>query len=443
VHALYTLAVVILAVVLSPWFVYQAVRYRKYVGSLSQRMGHLPLSFNLDGDESIWIHAVSVGEALTARALVADLRERYPRLRLYMSTTTMTGQQVAKTRLQGLDGVFFFPFDVPMFVNRTLRLVRPRLFIMMETEIWPNLLRACRREGVKTLMVNGRISGRSYPRYRLARGFFRRVLADVDRLAMQSDESARRVIDIGADPARVTVTGSLKFDSLELPAAAAAGRGAGRVLRYFRLPPSRIVFIAASTLKGEERAVFDAFAAIRRAHPNALCVIAPRKPERFSEVEAMARGEGLRVARRTELAVDAEPRADLVVLDTIGELAHLFQVATVVFVGGSLVAQGGHNILEPAVHGKPIVYGPHMENFAEISETFLQNHAAIQVQDAAGLTAVLVRLVGDSVERARLGAAARALVEANRGAKARTLDVIAQLLPPPGSRGVVRPFRRV
>jgi 3-deoxy-D-manno-octulosonic-acid transferase len=189
--------------------------------------------------------------------------------------------------------------------------------------------------------------------------------------------------------------------------------------------------------------VFDAFAAIRRAHPNALCVIAPRKPERFSEVEAMARGEGLRVVRRTELAVDAEPRADLVVLDTIGELAHLFQIATVVFVGGSLVAQGGHNILEPAVHGKPIVYGPHMENFAEISETFLQNHAAIQVQDAAGLTAVLVRLVGDSVERARLGAAARALVEANRGAKARTLEVIAQLLPPPGRRGVVRPFRRV
>jgi 3-deoxy-D-manno-octulosonic-acid transferase len=404
----------------------------------------LPLSFNLDGDESIWIHAVSVGEALTARALVADLRERYPGLRIYMSTTTMTGQQVAKTRLQGLDGVFFFPFDVPVFVNRTLRLVRPRIFVMMETEIWPNLLRACRRDGVKTLLVNGRISGRSYPRYKLARGFFRRVLADVDRLAMQSDESARRVIDIGADPARVTVTGSLKFDSLELPAsAAAAGRGAGRVLRYFPMPAARPGFMAASTLKGEERAVLDAFAAIRRAQPNALCVIAPRKPERFAEAEAMARGEGFRVVRRTELAVDAEPRADVVVLDTIGELAHLFQIGTVVFVGGSLVAQGGHNILEPAVHGKPIVYGPHMENFTEISETFLRNHAAIQVRDATELAAVVARLIGDPVERARLGAAARALVEANRGAKARTLEVMAQLLPPPGSRGVVRPFRRV
>ena len=217
VHALYTLAIVVLAVVLSPWFAYQAIRYRKYIGSLSQRMGYLPVTFNLDGDESIWIHAVSVGEALTARALIADLRERYPALRIFLSTTTLTGQQVARTRLQGVDAVFFFPFDLPPFVNRTLRLVRPRLFIMMETEIWPNLLRACRRRGVKTMLVNGRISSRSYPRYKVARGLFRRVLADVDRFCMQSDESARRIVDIGADPARVTVTGSLKFDSLESP----------------------------------------------------------------------------------------------------------------------------------------------------------------------------------------------------------------------------------
>jgi 3-deoxy-D-manno-octulosonic-acid transferase len=441
VHALYTLAVVVLAVVLSPWFLYQAVRYRKYIGSLTQRMGRLPVSFNLDGDESIWIHAVSVGEALTVRALVGDLRERYPGFKIFLSTTTLTGQQIAK-RIQGVDGVFFFPFDLPIFVNRTLRLVRPRLFIMMETEIWPNLLRKCRRQGIRTVLVNGRISLRSYPRYRLARAFFRHVLTDVDRLCMQSDESARRIIDIGADPSRVTVTGSLKFDSLETPAMA-AGRGASRVLRYFRIPPGRPVFMAASTFKGEEAAVLDAFAVVRRASPGALAVIAPRKPERFAEAEALAQAEGLRVVRRSALAVDAEPRADVVILDSMGELAHLFQVATVVFVGGSLVAQGGHNILEPAVHGKPIVYGPHMENFAEISATFLQNQAAIQVQDAAGLIDVVARLMSDPVERARLGAAARALVEANRGAKDRTLKAIAEILPLPGTRGVVRPFRRV
>ena len=441
-HVLYTLAIVVLAVVLSPWFAYQAVRYRKYIGSLAQRMGYLPVSFNLDGDQSIWIHAVSVGEALTARAIIPELRERYPGLRIFVSTTTLTGQQIARTRLSDVDAVFFFPFDLPPFVNRTLRLVQPRLFIMMETEIWPNLLHACRRQGVKTMLVNGRISSRSYPRYRLARGFFRHVLSHVDRFCMQSEGSAGRIIAIGANPAKVIVTGSLKFESLESPAAA-AGRGAGRVLRYFRVPTARPVVIAASTLKGEEAFVLAAFAAVRRSYPNALLIIAPRKPERFGDAESLARAEGYRVVRRTELGVDAEPRADVVILDTIGELAYLFQVASVVFVGGSLVDHGGHNILEPAVHGKPIVFGPYMQNFAEIADTFLASHAAVQVSHPAELAQVLTRLAGDPVERARLGAAARALVEANRGAKPRTLQAIADVLPPPGSRGVVRPFRVV
>jgi len=440
VHLLYTLAILVLAIVLSPWFAYQAIRYRKYVGSAAERMGRLPVSFNLDGDRSIWIHAVSVGEALMARALIPDLRKRYPGLRIFVSTTTMTGQQVARTRLHDVDAVFFFPFDLPVFVNRTLRLVRPRLFIMMETEIWPNLLRACRRQNVRTMLVNGRISNRSYPRYRMARRFFTRVLADVDRMCMQSDESARRIVDIGADPARVIVTGSLKFDSVGSPMA--PGRGAARVLRYFRVPPSRPVFIAASTLKGEEAVVLAAFAAVRRVHPTTLLIMAPRKPERFPEAEAISRAEGLRVVRKSELAVDAEPRADVVILDTIGELTHLFQIATVVFVGGSLVDQGGHNILEPAVYGKPVVFGPYMQNFAEIAATFVDQHAAIQVASASELPGIVLRLIGDPVERARLGAAARALVDANRGATPRTLDAIAALLPPPGSRGVVTPFRR-
>ncbi len=440
-HVFYTLAIVVFAMVLSPWFAYQAVRYRKYVTNLAQRMGYLPVSFNLDGDESIWIHAVSVGEVLTARALLPELRGRYPGLRIFVSTTTLSGQQVALTRLGEADAVFFLPFDLPPFVNRTLRLVRPRLFIMMETEIWPNLLRACRRGGVRTMLVNGRISSRSYPRYKFARRFFKTVLADVDRFCMQSDESARRIVDIGADPARVIVTGSLKFDSLESPAMA-AGRGVNRVLRYFRIPASRTVFIAASTLKGEEAPVLAAFAALRRVQPSALLIIAPRKPERFGDAEALARGEGFRVVRRTELAVDAEPRADVVVLDSIGELAHLFQVATIVFVGGSLVDQGGHNILEPAVHGKPIIFGPFMQNFAEIAETFLRSQAAVQVAGPAELADVVVRFASDPVERARLGAAARALVEANRGAKPRTLEAIFDLLPAPAGRGVVRPFRR-
>ncbi len=438
-YTIYSVLIVLFIAILSPYFLYQALRYRKYIRNLPQRLGYLPLSFNFDAEESIWIQAVSVGEVLTVRALLPQLRERYPRLRIFVSTTTMTGQNVARTNVQGVDGVFYFPLDLPFVVRRTLAVVKPRLFIMMETELWPNLLRECRRAGVKTMLVNGRISARSHPRYMLARRFFRRVLNDVDRCCMQSEESARRIIEIGAPRERVTVTGSLKFDSLEIPGSV-PDRGHNRVLRYFRIPPERPVIIAASTLRGEEEPVLDAFQRIRATWGNALLIIAPRKPERFVEAERLAQQRGWRVARRKELPVDAEPRVDVVILDTIGELAQLYQIATLVFVGGSLADAGGHNILEPAVFGKPIVFGPHMHNFAEISRTFLENRGAVQVHSATGLETVLVDLLSDPVRRASLGAAARALVEANRGARQRSLAVITQLLPSDGS-GTVLPFR--
>jgi 3-deoxy-D-manno-octulosonic-acid transferase len=439
----YSLLTLVVFIVVSPYFVYQAIRYKKYVGSLRERLGYLPISFNVDGEESLWIHAVSVGEALTARALAADLKARYPRLRLFLSTTTIAGQQVARRSLQHVDAVFYFPFDWAFIVRRTLSLVKPRVFIMMETEIWPNLLRVCRKRGVRTVVINGRISSRSYPRYRLIRPFFRRVLADVDRFCMQSEESARRLIDLGADPSRVSVTGSLKFDSLELPTPASHGKPRDRVLRFFRISPRRTVIVAGSTFRGEETAVLRAFARVKSTMPGALAVLAPRQPERFGEVERLARDAGFVTARRSELPIDAEPRADVVVLDSIGELAQIYQLATAVFVGGSLADHGGHNILEPAIFGKPIVFGPNMQNFKEIADTFLANDAAVQVQTDRELEEALLLLVTDPVRRARLGAAARALVEANRGAKDKTLAVIADLEPPAGSGAVVRPFRLV
>jgi len=322
-------------------------------------------------------------------------------------------------------------------------LVNPRVFIMMETEIWPNLLRLCRRRRVKTVVINGRISSRSYPRYRLIRPFFRRVLDDVDRFCMQSEESARRLIDLGADSTRVTVTGSLKFDSLEIPTPTSHGKPRDRVLRFFRLSANRPVIVAGSTMRGEETAMLRAFARVKTTMVSAMLVVAPRHPERFGEVERIAREAGFVATRRSELPIDAEPRADVVVLDSIGELAQLYQLATAVFVGGSLVDHGGHNILEPAIFGKPIVFGPHMQNFAEIADAFLTNGAAVQVQTERELEEVLLGLLTDPVRRARLGAAARALVEANRGAKAKTLAVIADLVPPAVSGAVVRPFRLV
>jgi 3-deoxy-D-manno-octulosonic-acid transferase len=444
-YFLYSVLVLGFFVVVSPWFFYQAIRYKKYVASLGQRMGYLPVSFNMDAEHSIWIHAVSVGEVLTARPLVRDLRARYPRLRLFLSTTTLAGQQLARRSVQDVDDVFYFPFDLNIFVRRTLDLVRPRLFIMMETEIWPNLLRECRRRGIKTAVVNGRLSQRSYPRYRLVRGFMRRVLSHIDCFCVQSEESARRFVDLGANPSAVTVTGSLKFDSLDL-AASLHARPTHRVLRHFRIPPSRPVVVAGSTMKGEELAVLRAFRRVRSASPTALLVLAPRHPERFQDVARISREEGLKTVLRSELPIDAEPRADVVVLDSIGELATIYQIATVVFVGGSLVATGGHNILEPAVFGKPIVFGPHMENFAEIAAAFVANGAAIQVRSDRELNDTLDGLITDPVRRARLGAAARALVEANRGAKDKSVQVLTELVPqdpttsyPPN----VRPFRPI
>jgi 3-deoxy-D-manno-octulosonic-acid transferase len=441
-YFLYTCFSVVAFVTLAPYFAYQALRYRKYISNLGQRLGYLPLSFNLDGEESIWIHAVSVGEALTVRALLADLKARYPRHKLFLSTTTMAGQQVARRNLQQLDAVFYFPFDWAFIVRRTLRIVNPSLFVMVETEIWPNVLRLCRARGVKTVMINGRVSSRSYPRYRLIRPFFRRVLAHVDRFCMQSDESARLLVDLGAEPSRVNVTGSLKFDSLEVPVPFTHGKARERVLRYFRVPSTRLVLMAGSTMRGEEAPILRAFARLKISAPGALLVLAPRHPERFGEVLELARASALPTLRRSDLPIDAEPRADIVVLDTIGELAQLYQVATVAFVGGSLVDHGGHNILEPAVFGKPILFGPFMDNFREIADTFVTNGAAVQVQSERELEEVLLTIVSDPVRRARLGAAARALVEANRGAKEKTLTAVFDVLPPAGV-SVVRPFRLV
>ena len=438
-YLLYSLVTLLALLVLSPYFLYEALRHKKYVGSLRQRLGSLPVSFNLDADESIWVHAVSVGEVLAARPLLNDLRQRYPHLRLFLSTTTRAGQQLARRSLSEVDGVFYFPFDWTFTVRRTLDVVKPRLFVMMETEIWPNLLRECRARGIRTVLVNGRISYRSFPRYRLVRPLFRRVLADIDAFCVQGEETQRRLIELGAEAARVTVTGSLKFDAVD--AMPTPGRGPERVLRFFRISSNRPVLVAGSTLKGEEEAVIRAFNRPRITGQNALLVIAARHPERFADVERLCRQEGLSTVRRSELAIDSEPRVDAVVLDTIGELAQLYQIANAVFVGGSLIAAGGHNILEPAVFGKPIVFGPHMENFAEIAETFLANGAAVQVRSGRELDEVLMSLMNDPVRRARLGAAARALIDTNRGARQKTLAVLTELLPPHDRPATVVPFR--
>ena len=426
-YFLYNLAIVCYAMLVAPRVFYGELRHRKYIGTLAERCGCLPAAINPERQASIWIHAVSVGEVLATRALIPALRARYPGHRLWMSTTTETGRAVA-ARFKAVDGLFYFPLDLPLIVNRVLDQVRPDLFLMVDTELWPNLLRHCARRGVKTVLVNGRISDRSYPRYRLVRGFFRRVLAGVDRCCVQSEETARRLIELGAMPARVTVTGNLKFDTLPGVFSGASWRN-DEVLRAFKIAPDRKVLIAASTHPGEESFVFDAFARIKQREPQALLIVAPRHPERSEEVKALSSARGLETVRRSDLPVDGQPRAAVVVLDTVGELATLFQIATVVFLGGSLAPAGGHNVLEPAFWGKPVVFGPHMHNFSEITELFLANRAARQISGADELEAALWDLLSDQAQSAALGVAASVLVTAQRGATARSLAEIAAVFP--------------
>jgi 3-deoxy-D-manno-octulosonic-acid transferase len=374
--------------------------------------------------------------------LAADLKTRYPRLRLFLSTTTIAGQQVARQNLSNVDAVFYFPFDWTFIVRRT----SPRCGRGLPDDGDRDLAEPPARVPPPRDQNGDQRPhlGAFLPALPPDPAVLRRVLADVDRFCVQSEESARRLVDLGADAARVSVTGSrssIRSSCRRRPRT--AGRASACALLPALAEPHRDRRRQHAARR--EAAVLHAFARIKTSMPGALAVLAPRQPDRFGEVERLSREAGFVTLRRSALPIDAEPRADVVVLDTIGELAQLYQLATAAFVGGSLVDHGGHNILEPAVFGKPIVFGPYMQNFKEIAEAFLSNDAAVQVQSERELDDVLLALVTDPVRRARLGAAARALVAANRGAKAKTLDVIGALLPSgdaPG-RAVVRPFRLV
>ncbi|BCS34766.1 3-deoxy-D-manno-octulosonic acid transferase [Luteitalea sp. TBR-22] len=419
-YFLYSLLVASGLVVSAPWLAWQALRHGKYRHKWQERLGRLPESLAATGSPTLWLHAVSVGEVLSAAPLVAALRRDHPEWRVVVSTTTRTGRATAEARLSGVAGVFYFPLDFAWVVRRVLRHLRPDLLVIVETEIWPNLARLSRASGIGVLLVNARISDRSYPRYRLVRGLLGRVLAQFDRLCAQSEDTAARLRALGAPADRLVVTGSLKFD---VPADAPAGVAAvaGRL-------EGRPVLLAASTLKGEDEVLLETFACLREGTPGALLVLAPRHPERFEAVATLAARTGLRVARRTALATDPDAPFDVLVLDTIGELAALCAQATVVFVGGSLVPAGGHNILEPARYARPIVVGPSMSNFAEIARVFLEAGALVQVPDAATAQRELLALFADPTRRQALGAAAQGVLDRHRGAVGRTMREISAVM---------------
>lgn len=419
-YLLYSLVLGLLGLTYLPVFVVRKVWRAGHPLALRQRLGGVPLR---PGADRFWVHAVSVGEVVAAVPLVQALRQRWPDREVVVSTVTATGARMARTRLADARAAFAFPVDLAFATRRAVDRVRPRCFIALETELWPNLLRSLRRAGVPAVLANGRISDRSFRRYAWVRGLFRRVLDDVALFAMQSEEDARRIISLGARPERVVVTGNLKME-------APAGEGGVEQLwrRLLHLGSAR-VWIAGSTHRGEEASILDTFQALRDGAERLVLILAPRHPERAEEVDTLARARGLEPVRRSQIGMGAAA-SDLIVLDTIGELAALYAVADVIFVGGSLVAAGGHNAIEPALHAKPIVFGPHMTNFRDVAALLLRAGGAVQVGSGAELTAALRTLLADAGARRTIGEAAWTAVRAHQGACQRTIEALDAVLSP-------------
>jgi 3-deoxy-D-manno-octulosonic-acid transferase len=423
-HLFYSVVLAVGFVLALPWFLWKGRGTGKYLRTFRERMGRLPVYLNVDGDRSIWVHAVSVGEVLAARPLIGELKARFPGLRVFLSTTTMSGNSVAQKSVRGIDGLFYAPFDWPLPVRKALSTLNPALLLLIETEIWPNLIHEARRRGTRVAIVNGRISPRSFAGYRRFRGLLRRVLSEVDLFLMQGDAHAERIREMGAPADRVRVTGNLKFDAVEPP------RTPERLARLI-LPEARRghpLWVAGSTVLGEEELVLEAFHRVRERIPETGLLLAPRHPERFAQVPALIEAAGFRCLLRSLLEPGAWRDGEVVLLDTMGELSQVYPLATVVFVGGSLVPAGGHNILEPAVAGKPVLVGPHMENFKEIADQFRSEAAVIQVESADELAREVLSLLTDEVRRRSVGERARSLIDRNRGAVRQSVDALAPLV---------------
>jgi 3-deoxy-D-manno-octulosonic-acid transferase len=419
-YLLYSLLLASAALLSLPWWLLQMLRAGKYRAGLKERLGLVPARMGNPKPGSIWVHAVSVGEVLAVGRLIAELPDAYPAARLFISTTTATGQRLARERF-GEANCFFMPLDFGFSVRSYMRALQPRLLVLAETEFWPNLLHLARKRGAAVAIVNARISDRSFPRYRRFRWFFRRVLANVDLFLTQTAADAERLRALGAPTERVQVTGNLKFDiRLSSPAA---------IVRDLRqaIPESSPVIVCGSTAEGEEEPVLEAFRQVQRQFPSAVMVLAPRHPERFGKVADLLASSGISFVRRSSWTPGSPLSGGVFLLDSVGELASVYALAQIAFVGGSLVPTGGHNILEPAQYGAAIVVGPHTFNFREIVSLF-QNGGAVRIAQAEQLPALLLELLAHPDERRRLGERAKALFAQYAGATRRTLQALRPLL---------------
>jgi 3-deoxy-D-manno-octulosonic-acid transferase len=427
-YLIYSALLAVGLVVCLPYWLLQRMRHGKYRAGLGERLGRVPQRLVAQPSRpTIWVHAVSVGEVLAVSGLVGEFTKRFTEYRVVVSTTTDTGQKLARTRF-GAENVFYFPLDFAFAIRPYLRLLRLELIVIAETEFWPNFLRLAHASGARIAVVNARISDRSLPGYWRMRRLLKGVLQQVDLFLTQTGEDARRLEEIGAAAERVHVTGNLKFD---VPAPAAPSIIAS-LRAAFQQSHTTPVIVCGSTVDGEESLLLQAFVNVLASHPRAVMVLAPRHPERFGEVTELLNQLGMRFWRRSLWSGDPVV-GGVLLIDTIGELAALYGLADVAFVGGSLVPRGGHNIIEPALHGVPIVVGNHTENFRDIVSLF-QSRGAVRVVGPAELPLVLMDLISNPVERAELGRRAAETLQTQMGATQRTLQELEKLLLPAGDR---------
>jgi 3-deoxy-D-manno-octulosonic-acid transferase len=433
VYLLYSLLFTLGILLLAPRFLLDAFRHGKYVAGLGERLGRLPL-IKTGGSPVIWLHCVSVGETQAARPLAQAILQNFPEHRLVVSTITLTGQRVAREVFRKeAAAVIYFPFDWAWTVRRALAHVNPEIVLVMETELWPRFLLECRKRKVPVALVNGRLSEKSFRRYRLVKSFIKRVVDCLELALMQSEADAERIRALGLEERRVEVSGNVKFDLL----ASMDEHAMTENLRArFGLNQTRPLIIAASTHAREERIVLEAFKQLRALPEGrtARLLIAPRHPERFGEVAALLSSSGLAWSRRSEVPRDEDKASDAILLDSIGELRAAYPLAALVFVGGSIAHTGGHNVLEPAAAGACIITGAHTSNFAAIIKAFLERDALVQLpplkeeQAPAGLAQVFAELLRDDARRRKMIERAKEVLDENRGATRYTAERISKLL---------------
>jgi len=428
INSLYNTLLTFALILSSPFFAFKIITTSSYRRGLSQRLGigHKDVRKKVGDEKPLWIHAASVGEVLGSLPIIEGIGRTNPELPILLSTMTATGNDMAKKRASDVKVITFFPLDHPWVVRRAISRVNPRAFLMAETEIWPNFLMELGRRGIPAMLFNGRISTRSFQWYKRFRYFFASPLATISAFCMQSTLDAQRIVEMGANPARVTVNGNVKFDQLP-PEITQKEREA--LLQTLGLHAGQPILIAGSTHRGEEEFMLKVLQRLSPEYPDLVLILAPRYLDRVGEVEALLTREKIPWKRKSQIQTRGDKEGSVVILlDTMGELSKLYSLGSLIFVGGSLVRVGGHNILEPLFFKKPVFFGPFMDHFREISNEVLTRGAGFQIREVEEMIFHAKSLLEDTSLMSTMGKCGFEIIRDNRGATGKTLETISRFL---------------